>query len=51
MQKVEKMYNCETLIKALKTLKVAHAVKCSEMTVHTVRPKVPGFSGTQDMFS
>jgi hypothetical protein len=51
MKKVEKNYNCETLkMKALKTLKVEHAVECSEMTLHTTRHKLPGFSGTQDMF-
>jgi len=44
MKKVEKNYNCETLkIKALKTLKVEHAIECSEMTLHTIRHKVPGF--------
>jgi hypothetical protein len=51
MKKVEKNYNCETLkIKALKTLKAEHAIDCSEMTLHTIRHKMPGFSGTQDMF-
>jgi len=49
--KKEKNYNCETLkIKALKTLKVEHAIECSEMTLHTIRHKVPGFSGTQDVY-
>jgi len=47
MKKLEKNYNCETLkIKALKTLKAEHAVECSEMTLHTIRHKVPGYSGT-----
>ena len=35
MKKVEKSYNGETLkIKALKTLKVEHAIECSEMTAY-----------------
>jgi hypothetical protein len=51
MKTVEKNYNCETLkIKALKILKVGQAIEWSEMTLHTIRHKAPGFSGTQDMF-
>jgi len=51
MKKVEKNYNCETLkIKALKTSEVERAIECCETTLHTIRHKVPGFSGTQDMF-